>query len=158
MFLQTLAVDTINIYSETLIVRGVYARRVRQSQDGFPRQTFETDDYERLASPTGRLNDACINGCSALLYSKFLAASAAQCAVLSTHDLPHIRYHAQDDVLWRNVLWTRYWEKSIWILPIHRPSPAGHWVICVVKLTSKQLLLFDSLAEQKPWKHDIKVT
>ncbi|KIO07166.1 hypothetical protein M404DRAFT_137877, partial [Pisolithus tinctorius Marx 270] len=50
-----------------------------------------------------------------------------------------------------------YWEKPIWILPIHRPSPVSHWVICIVKFTSKQILLFDSLTEQKPWKCDVKV-
>lgn len=77
--------------------------------------------------------------------------------MLSTHDLPRICYHAEDNALWCNVSWTCYWEKSIWILPIHRPSPAGHWVICIVKFSSKQLLLFDSLVEQRPWKHNIKV-
>ncbi|KIN98612.1 hypothetical protein M404DRAFT_94875, partial [Pisolithus tinctorius Marx 270] len=77
--------------------------------------------------------------------------------ILSTHDLPRIRYHAEDNILWRNTSRTCYWEKPIWILPIHRPSPAGHWVVCIVKFTSKQILLFDSLAEQKPWKRDIKV-
>ncbi|KIO03681.1 hypothetical protein M404DRAFT_54211, partial [Pisolithus tinctorius Marx 270] len=67
-------------------------------------------------------------------------------------------YHAEDNVLWRNISWTWYWEKTMWILPIHQPSPVGHWVLCVIKFPSKQLLLFDSLAEQKPWKQDIKVT
>ncbi|KIO00407.1 hypothetical protein M404DRAFT_72927, partial [Pisolithus tinctorius Marx 270] len=69
------------------------------------------------------------------------------CAIFSTHDLLHIRYHAKDNVLWHNISWTRYWEKMTWILPIHWPSPVGHWVLCVVKFPSKQLLLFDSLAE-----------
>ncbi|KIO06302.1 hypothetical protein M404DRAFT_70591, partial [Pisolithus tinctorius Marx 270] len=69
------------------------------------------------------------------------------CTILLTHDLPCIRYHAEDNILWCNTSHMCYWEKPIWILPIHRPSPAGHWVICVVKFTSKQILLFDSLAE-----------
>jgi len=154
---QSLAVDRLDINTDTLIVHGVFARRVREPQDGFPRQTFEADDYERLASPTARLNDTCVNGCSALLYSEFLSSAAAQCAILSTHDLPRVRYHAQDDALWHNISWTRYWEKPTWILPIHCPSPVGHWVVCIIKFTLKQLLLFDSLAEQRPWKHDIKV-
>ncbi|KIN99430.1 hypothetical protein M404DRAFT_30479 [Pisolithus tinctorius Marx 270] len=149
-------VDMINVHNDLPLVCGVYARRVRQSQDGFPRYIFELDDYERLASPTGLLNDSCINGCAALLYSEFLSLNAAWCAILSTHDLPCIQYHAEDNILWRNTSRTCYWEKPIWILPIHRPSPAGHWVVCIVKFTSKQILLFDSLAEQKPWKRDVK--
>jgi hypothetical protein len=80
-----------------------------------------------------------------------------QFAILSTHDLPRIRYNAPDDALWRNMSWTCYWAKEVWILPIHRPSNVGHWVLCVVHLRSKELHLFDSFAEQKAWKVDIKV-
>jgi len=147
---QTLGIDTITINSN------VFARHIRQAQDGFPHLTFEADNYECLASPTTQLNDICINNCSALLDSQFLSLNTVQCAILSTHDLPRIRYHADDNVLWHNIAWTHYWEKCVWILPIHHPSPVGHWVICIIKFSSKQLL-FDSLAEQKPWKCDIKV-
>ncbi|KIK15548.1 hypothetical protein PISMIDRAFT_39624, partial [Pisolithus microcarpus 441] len=79
------------------------------------------------------------------------------CAILSTHDLPHIRFNAEDDTLWRNPSWTRFWEKSIWILPIHCSLPVGHWVLCTIDFHSRQLFLFDSLAEQKPWRNDVKV-
>ena len=154
---QTLTVDMISVNSDAFIICDTFARHVRQAQDGFPRLTFEADDYECLASPTARLNDICINGCLALLYSQSLSMNAAQCAILSTHDLPRVRHHADDNVLWRNVSWTHYWEKRTWILPIHRPSPVGHWVVCIIKFPSKQLFLFDSLAEQRPWKRDIKV-
>lgn len=78
-------------------------------------------------------------------------------ATFSTHDLPRIRYNATDDMLWRNSSWTRYWEKDVWVLPIHRASNVGHWVLCVIYLSRKELHLFDSLAERKPWKHDVKV-
>ncbi|KAG2117886.1 uncharacterized protein F5147DRAFT_565833, partial [Suillus discolor] len=50
-----------------------------------------------------------------------------------------------------------YWAKEVWILFIHRPSNVGHWVLCVVHLQSKKLHLFDSFAEWKPWKVNIKV-
>ncbi|KAG1719291.1 hypothetical protein EDD22DRAFT_983371 [Suillus occidentalis] len=100
------------------------------SQDGFPLQVFEPRDMSLLARPTARLNDVCINSCAALLYSKMLKSSHFRpCAILSTHDLPHIRYNAVDDVLWRNTSWTSFWEKDTCILPIHRPSPVGHWDI-----------------------------
>ncbi|KAG2077762.1 hypothetical protein BDR04DRAFT_999063 [Suillus decipiens] len=78
-------------------------------------------------------------------------------AVFSTYDLPRIHYNAADDILWRNTLWTHYWEKDVWVLPIHRPSNISHWVVCIIYLSRNELHLFDSLAEQKPWKQDVKV-
>jgi hypothetical protein len=120
---------------------------------------FEPKDIALLASRTARLNDTCINGCAVLLYLEAVQLSrmVEQFAILSTHDLPRIRYNAPDDALWQNMSWTCYWAKEVWILPIHRPSNVGHWVLCVVHLRSKELHLFDSFAEQKAWKVDIKV-
>ncbi|KAI5985803.1 hypothetical protein EDC04DRAFT_2873645 [Pisolithus marmoratus] len=122
---------------------------------GFPRQTFLLNDISILMSPTTRLNDTCINSCATLLYSAFHPTTAS-CAILSTHDLPCIHFNAEDDVLWRNLSWTQFWEKPIWILPIHHSLPMGHWVLCTIKFHSWQLFLFDSLAQQKPWRNDIK--
>jgi Ulp1 family protease len=111
-----------------------------------------------LTSPTAFLNDTCINGCAVLLFSELKSVATSHCALLTTHDLPRIRYNASDDILWRNVSYTRYWEKDVWILPIHRPSNIGHWVLCIIRFSSKELHLFDSLAEKKPWKNDVKVS
>lgn len=141
---------------EHTIVPGIVAERNHPSQDGYPHQIFEPKDIALLASPTACLNDTCINGCAVLLFSKLKSVVTGRCALLTSHDLPRIRYNASDDILWRNVSYTRYWEKDIWILPIHRPSNIGHWVLCVVRLSSKELHLFDSLAEKKPWKNDVK--
>jgi Ulp1 family protease len=80
------------------------------------------------------------------------------CAILSTHDLSRIRYNASDDILWRNTVWTSFWEKDIWIIPIHRPAPVGHWVFCAVYFATKELHLFDSLAARRPWQNDVKVS
>ncbi|KAG1836304.1 hypothetical protein F4604DRAFT_1886125 [Suillus subluteus] len=114
-------------------------------------------DQSLLAQPTARINDTCINGCAALLHSEILTSSHEQpCAILSTHDLPRIRYNASDDILWRNTSWTSFWERDVWILPIHRPSPVGHWVFCAIYISTKQLHFFDSLAERQPWKTDVK--
>ncbi|KIJ58397.1 hypothetical protein HYDPIDRAFT_34233 [Hydnomerulius pinastri MD-312] len=151
---RSLKVDFIDVSSNALIISGNIVRRTRPPSDGFPRLTFEPKDIEILGSKEARLNDTCINGCAALLYSRFLSSHSDQIAIFSTHDLPRIRYNASDEVIWRNMSWTRYWEKSIWILPIHRPSPCGHWVLCTIDLTSQRLVLFDSLAEQRPWKND----
>ncbi|KAG1884597.1 hypothetical protein F4604DRAFT_1731273, partial [Suillus subluteus] len=138
------------------IVPGVVATRVRPRRDGFPRQVFDPKDITCLSSPTAPLNDGCINGCAALLYSQ-LKVSTVDCAILSTYDLPRIRWNARDDNIWRNTSWTWYWEKNVWILPIHRPSNVGHWVICVIYFQTKELHLFDSLADQEAWERDVKV-
>ncbi|KIK23456.1 hypothetical protein PISMIDRAFT_100547, partial [Pisolithus microcarpus 441] len=78
-------------------------------------------------------------------------------ALFSTHDIPRIWYNATDDTLWRTMSWTNYWEKSMWILPIHRPSPCGHWVMCTIDIALRRLFLFDSFAEERPWKQEIQV-
>ncbi|KAG1774666.1 hypothetical protein EV702DRAFT_1200022 [Suillus placidus] len=136
---------------------GPLPTRVRPAQDGFPCQVFDPRDQSFLAKPTARLNDTCINGCAALLYSEILKISHIRpCAIFSTHDLPRIRYNALDDILWRNTAWTSFWDKDIWILPIHRPSPVGHRVFCAIYISTKELHLFDSLAERRPWKNDVK--
>lgn len=66
-----------------------------------------------------------------------------------------IRYNASDDNLWRRTHKLKYWEKDIWIIPIHRAS-ASHWVLCCVFLQTREILLFDSFAERHPWKHEVK--
>ncbi|KAG2737098.1 hypothetical protein P692DRAFT_201687269, partial [Suillus brevipes Sb2] len=80
------------------------------------------------------------------------------CAILSTHDLPRIRYNVSDDILWWNMSWMSYWEKDLWLLPIHQPSPVGHWVFCAVYTLTKELHLFDSLTDRQPWKNEVKVS
>ncbi|KAG2092121.1 uncharacterized protein F5147DRAFT_585987 [Suillus discolor] len=141
-----------------IIIPDTLVTRIRPPHDGFPDQVFDPKDINLLRSPTACLNDVCINSCAALLYSE-LKSPMLSCAIFSTHDLPCIRYNASNDILWRNILWTRYWEKDVWVLPIHRPSSSiGHWVICVIHKFDKELLLFDSLGEKKPWKNDIKVS
>jgi Ulp1 family protease len=47
-----------------------------------------------------------------------------------------------------------YWQKNVWILPIHR-SATEHWVTCVIYLQECRLLLFDSLAG-RTWSGDIQ--
>lgn len=156
-FPKDLSIDDFCVPSKEcfVIVPGVVATRVRPRRDGFPRQIFDPKDIACLSSPTACLNDMCINGCAALLYSQ-LKVPTVDCAILSTYDLPRIRNNAPDELIWRNTSWTCYWEKNVWILPIHRPSDVGHWVICIIYFRTKELHLFDSLAEQEPWENDGK--
>lgn len=131
--------------------------RARPPAPGFGGLFFERKDVEILTSHEERLNDTCVNGCAALLYTVHVAHEPSLFAVLSTHDLIRIRYNAADEDLWRNTARTKYWEKSIWILPIHRPSSWGHWVVCSVHFDTRRLLLFDSLGEEQPWRNDLTV-
>ncbi|KAG1740564.1 hypothetical protein EDD22DRAFT_982220 [Suillus occidentalis] len=105
---------------------------MRPAQDGFPHQVFKPRDLSILTQPTARLNDTCVNGIAALLYSEVLTTSH------------------------RNTSWTSYWEKDIWLIPIHRPSPVGHWVFCMVYMSTKELHLFNSLTDRQPWQNDVK--
>lgn len=154
---KDLSIDDFCVLSKEhlVIVPGVVTTRIRPRRDGFPRQVFDPKDIACLSSPTACLNDVCINGCAALLYSE-LKLPTVDCAILSTYDLPRIRCNAADERIWRNISWTSYWEKNVWIVPIHRPSGVGHWVICIIYFQTKELHLFDSLADQEPWENDVK--
>ncbi|KAG2348192.1 hypothetical protein BDR05DRAFT_862938, partial [Suillus weaverae] len=69
---EDLSIDNFCVPSKErlVIVPGVVATRVRPRRDGFPRQVFDSKDIACLSSPTAPLNDVCINGCAALLYSQ----------------------------------------------------------------------------------------
>jgi hypothetical protein len=138
-------------------------RHVLYGEQGLSNSMFDPSDINRLLSPRELLNDVCINGCAALLQCQFSASTCPQaeysqcCAILSTFDLPRARYKASDQDLWRHLKRSSYWTKDLWILPIHRPTSLGHWVLCVIALRSHEIYLFDSLVGQRAWKHDIKV-
>ncbi|KAJ7878778.1 hypothetical protein B0H14DRAFT_2341821 [Mycena olivaceomarginata] len=119
-------------------------------------------DLHRLHSATGRLNDVALNGGAATLLNIYdqphspYAGSAGDCTLLSTFDLHRIHYKASDAVLWRNLSHTMYWEKRLWLIPIHHPKDQ-HWVIVVAAVHKEHLFfLLDSLGEQRGWRQDIQ--
>ena len=128
-----------------------------QQQQGAYHFSFTPEDVAILANPTDCLNDVCINGCIHLLFSSIKPPNAECFAVFLTHDLPHIQYNASDESLWRGTHHMRFWTKDTWILPVHRPSPVGHWVLCIAFLCHRELCLFDSLAEEKGWPANVQV-
>lgn len=117
-------------------------------------------DMSRLADRTARLNDRCLNGCARylelLLISNF--HYDVNWAIFSTHDLVRIRHSVADEDLWRHLCPNSYWEKDIWIIPIHRESNGGHWVLCVAQIQTRKLLLFDSLAQRTGWDEDTQAS
>ncbi|TFK57975.1 cysteine proteinase, partial [Pluteus cervinus] len=115
-----------------------------------------------LQRPTELLNNVCLNGGARLLQelcrrSPNSAQHVDDCAVLTTYELPRIRFKASDEELWRQTRGSLYWTKNTWILPIHRAEPEAHWVCCVFQLQRRRLLLFDSLGSRGNWGNDIQV-
>jgi len=127
----------------------------------FERHEFEAADLARLKSPTALLNDVCLNGTAAYLWRVFCCDAlysrhATKCALFSTYDLNRIRYKASDRDLWKSVKKNEYWQKDVWIIPIHRRQQC-HWVLAVVQLKKGRILFYDSLAGKKGWRQDVEV-
>jgi Ulp1 family protease len=59
-------------------------------------------------------------------------------------------------VLWQHLSHTTYWNKRLWLIPIHRPKEL-HWVFVVAAVHERRLFLFDSLGERRGWRHNIQV-
>ncbi|KAJ7512280.1 hypothetical protein B0H11DRAFT_2346274 [Mycena galericulata] len=134
------------------IVRDRRRRQGPPTPSGSRGNTIDIADLDTLTTSRGRLNGFCLNGVAATLHAHF---SQASCAVLSTYDLGRIRYNASDDEVWRHVGPTLYWEKSMWLLPIHRPQEE-HWVLAVIPVHQRRVFLFDSLASRGGWRRDLK--
>ncbi|KAJ7206085.1 hypothetical protein GGX14DRAFT_551559 [Mycena pura] len=130
------------------------------SLDARPNLKIDSDDLNRLRQPTRWLNNFCVNGVAAAFQVLFgdpasaTASHVARCAALSTLDLHRVRYNATDAVLWHHLAPTKYWEKSIWLIPIHRRSQA-HWVLIAVSVVDRTLYLFDSYSQKKGWDDDL---
>ncbi|KAG6824286.1 hypothetical protein H0H92_007329 [Tricholoma furcatifolium] len=125
------------------------------------RYSFNSSDLSLMTKPRQLLNDVCINGIAALLQRHFSQPSAqpaaGESALFTTFDLLLTQYDVADSEVWRRTCKTEYWIKRFWILPIHRPAPALHWVVALIIPQSRQMFLFDSLAQEEPWKADIEV-
>lgn len=133
-------------------------RKVPPALKGFFQVSFEVADIQLLSSPTAWLNDICLNGCIPVLSADIHPVNADHFAIFSTFDLHRIRYNASDHVLWQTMKHTSFWTKSVWIIPIHRSSGGGHWVLCVAQIEQSKLMLFDSLGEQRPWRTNVQVS
>src|SRR5277367_294105 len=75
-------------------------RRILYGMDGAANTTFDSGDVARFRSHTTWLNDVCINGGAALLQRLFITYPSSQrYALLSTFDVPRVRYKTSDDEL-----------------------------------------------------------
>ncbi|PPQ84493.1 hypothetical protein CVT26_003475 [Gymnopilus dilepis] len=121
---------------------------------------FHLQDLQRLRQAGMLLNDICLNGCARTLKSildsdPIHGLSSRSCALFTTYDLIRARYTAKDPDLWRIISPTEYWNKDVWILPIHRPQQS-HWVLCVAYPEHQTVLLYDSLVGQEAWMNDLE--
>jgi hypothetical protein len=122
---------------------------------------FKPADISCVAKRRAMLNNQCING-GALLLQDLVSRQQTDdahitCTILSTHDLPCILCNAPDEEIWCNTKRTIFWSMHVWILPIHWPKES-HWVLAVIKLNSREIFLYDSLARTcGRWKADVQV-
>ena len=125
---------------------------------------FDAEDIVCLETPGSHLNDVCINSTAALLQhvwsrpSEFHEADSKRCAIFSTFDLHMARYNCPLSEIWRRTRHLEFWRKDVWLLPIHRSRPTGHWVLAVILVSTGTIFLFDSLADMAPWKREIGVS
>ncbi|KAK1223731.1 hypothetical protein PQX77_013383 [Marasmius sp. AFHP31] len=104
---------------------------------------FNPPQYRRLDGPTQWLDEECVNGCGALLQQSF-RVSEVDCAILSTYVVREVlRNSARTETAWRIVCPTKYWAKSVWLLPIH-DEEEHHWALAMVRVETEQIQLFDS--------------
>ncbi|KAH6890244.1 hypothetical protein BKA70DRAFT_1376547 [Coprinopsis sp. MPI-PUGE-AT-0042] len=114
-----------------------------------------------LESPSARLNDVCINSGGALLQHLFSSpaseseCSARSCALFSTFDLPASKGGCSISHLFTKTQHTLYWERLLWILPIHDSKNEGHWVVCTIYPLTSQIIVFDSLARRSYWEAEL---
>jgi hypothetical protein len=151
------------LYNQSFrIVRDRRRRQLPAPPSGVCGDKLEIDDLDTLTNPHGRLTGFCLNGVAATLHSFFSRSdspcrlTASNCAVLSTLDLHRIRYNASDAEVWRFVSRTMFWDKSTWLLPIHRRAEE-HWVLAVIPVYQRRVFIFDSLASKSGWRRDLTV-
>ncbi|KAJ6533961.1 hypothetical protein DFH09DRAFT_1405699 [Mycena vulgaris] len=166
--LPNLTVDTgllhhIEEYNSIHFIDPDRCERIILGIDGQQNIYVAASDIACVESRTGRLTGFTINALAGALLNIFghptspNAMHANQCAIISTYDLVRVRYKASDNDLWRNIHHSRYWEKSLWLIPIHRVEEE-HWVLTVVDVSRQQILFFDSLGVRGGgWRRDIRV-
>ncbi|KAI0710611.1 hypothetical protein C8Q76DRAFT_624385 [Earliella scabrosa] len=120
---------------------------------------FAPADVERLRNPSSWLNDDCINGCIQLLLRYFggAATTHGNPAFISSFAMSQQRSNkATDESYWRNYHTSRFWEKDMWVFPIHQPAKQ-HWEVAVVYFQTRRIAYFDSFGDKNSWKNEIKL-
>ncbi|KAF7293708.1 hypothetical protein MIND_01151000 [Mycena indigotica] len=114
---------------------------------------IDSTDLDRLLHRKQWLNNFCLNGVAAIIMQNFMSPTSS-CALLSTLDLHRVQYGADDSVLWHHLAPTVYWEKDLWLIPIHQRQQQ-HWVFAIAS-KQEQLLFIDSFADAAGWDSDLE--
>lgn len=109
-------------------------------------------------NPEAMLNDTCMNDGLQLLLSHLHPEHADRCAIFSTYTMTYVKQEADDRSLWRDVRHSIYWEKAVWIIPVHLQHPYLHWTLCIINANTATIHLFDSIADKSLWMDSIKVS
>ncbi|KAJ7575225.1 hypothetical protein C8J56DRAFT_1063775 [Mycena floridula] len=101
------------------------------------------------------ITSGCLNSLM-LLFQVISSSPAAKRTAIFTSFVFMYALQRDDDALWRNSKDTRFWEKDVWIFPIHRLEQF-HWVLAILLPASHSILVFDSFGGQpRAWKHQMK--
>ncbi|KAI0707020.1 hypothetical protein C8Q76DRAFT_629548 [Earliella scabrosa] len=135
------------------------ARRVLPRLDPTLRPiVFAPDDLDRLRQPEAWLNDDCINGCMELLAQHFGTdrVVGGDPAFLSSYAMASQRGGQSDDEqVWRVNHIARYWEKDVWLVPVHKWD-GHHWELAIVYFRSCRIAYFDSFGMRTSWEDEAK--
>lgn len=114
---------------------------------------FSASAMNRLHSRHEWLNDDCIDLGAQLLQRHFgLRMNSAIFSVFTITQ--YLRGH--DEALWRTSLLTpRFWERTIWMIPINRDH--CHWTLAIVYWKKRRIAYFDSFASSSAWEEDAPV-
>ena len=119
---------------------------------------------ERLHSSHAWLNDDAVNCVSQLIHLRIMEQSyfldtAYDCSVFSTHMVPLASRNVDDFTLWQNCRYTRFWNRPVWIIPVHLPD-ALHWRLAVVAHDTHCIFMYDSQGidtKATGWAKDLRV-
>lgn len=126
-----------------------HAQRILLDSSGRRLASLGPDEYCRLAQRDSWLDDTCINDLAVIIQHQLTndpiySSSARRIAMFSTFTLLLPRHGPVQ--LWKQTRHLRFWERDIWLLPIHRQA-ANHWVLAVVVPARGSVLLFDSFGD-----------
>ncbi|KAI9059331.1 hypothetical protein FKP32DRAFT_1668689 [Trametes sanguinea] len=126
--------------------------------DNFDRILLPSKELRRLRQHTAWLSDDCINGGAQALLRHYGSSSTlgGTPSLLSTRVFSLHLDDVDDDRLWRDCSHSRYWTKDVWLLPIHRLLPSGHWTLAVIYWREGRIAYFDSMADKDVWERDVQ--
>ncbi|TFK18317.1 hypothetical protein FA15DRAFT_709976 [Coprinopsis marcescibilis] len=124
------------------------------------RYHFNRHQLQIFNDPTAWLDDDCINSGSVFLQHISLHDSPAShaCCILSSFLYRSVKFQSPDDELWRLVKHSQFWDRDVWIIPIHHVVPAKHWSLAFVHVRLRQIFIFDSLASRSSFRHGAENT